>query len=176
MRASVVIIAVILMTLAYLLIGPRQTGPALRRELSPAVIRMLAETLYHQGFERGMLFVYVEGDPRFVQFVKLLVPNGKARLRSDFPLVSWSKPYYEQVRTLLDARGLEYREVTDSTNIPMQGGIPARSLVIDFGSDVDAAAGYVRAVFSEIYGVDPQTRGVAWLENFSNLPRRIGVD
>lgn len=176
MRVSVVIIVVVLTALAYLLIGPRQTGPALRRELSPAVIRMLVETLYHQGFERGMLFVYVEDDPRFVQFVKLIAPNGKAHLRSDFPLVNWSEPYYEQVKALLGAHGLQYQETVDSTSIPIQGGVPARSLVVDFGSDVDAAARYVGAVFIEVYQIDPKIRGVAWLENFSNLPRRIGVD
>lgn len=176
MRWSTMLLLAGVVLVSYLVFGPRQTRPALRRQLSAPVLDMLLATLHRQGFDRGMLFVYVEGDPRFVQFMKTLDANGRARVRADYPLVGWSAPYFEKVRELLRRDGIAFQEDSGAGSVPMQGAPPSRVLVVDFGSDLIAARQFATNVFSEVYGVDVAKHGVAWLENFSNLPRRIGVD
>ena len=49
-------------------------------------------------------------------------------------------------------------------------------LIIDQGLDVNTTTAYIEAVFRDVFGVDPATDAVGYLENVSLLNRRIGFD
>jgi len=172
MKALLTIVGVLVFVLLLLTLLP-QSPPAVHAQLDSARMRALIDALYSRGYDGGMLFLRVRGDTRFVQLRKEIRAPGSVVLRCDFPLVSWSEPYYSDVKRYLDSAAVSYSDVLGGSDVPMLEA-PERTLVIALGEDPTVTEKFVDHVFRNVFLVDPASRVFGTLESVSPRDTKIG--
>lgn len=172
MKALLTIVGILIVVLLLLALLPK-SPPAVHAQLDSARMRALIDALYYRGYDGGMLFLRVRGDRRCVQLRKEIRAPGSVVLRCDFPLVSWSEPYYSDVKRYLDSAAVSYSDVPGSGDVPMIE-TPERTLVIALGADPNVTEKFVDHVFRNVFGVDPASRVFGTLESVSPRDTKIG--
>jgi hypothetical protein len=107
--------------------------------------------LLHRGYDLGFVVFEIPGDQRFVEFSKYVRDPHNRGVQLDFPRSPWSEQYYEQVKSLLEGKGLHY-QVEDTPNGPVREFIQ-----VDFGQDIAGAAATCREIFERVFRVAPGT-------------------
>lgn len=153
-----VLLFAVAVVLAALLLYRRPKPREHVEEIGLPEVRRLLATLLERGYDLGFLVFELPGEERFVEFSKYIREGDRRGLTLDFPLAPWSEPYYEQVKGLLESRGISY-VVEDTPNGPVKEFIQA-----DFQQDLDTAAAVGRDIFIRVFRVDPSTRLTADLE------------
>ncbi len=127
-------------------------------EIGLADLERLITNLLQRGYDLGFLVLELPGEERFVEFSKYIKEGARQGIQLDFPLSPWSEPYYDQVKSLLESRRVEYT-VQDTPNGPVREFIQ-----VDFGQDVPAAAVMAKEIFERVFRVAPTIRLTADLE------------
>ncbi|MEP7327176.1 MAG: hypothetical protein ABI836_14590 [Gemmatimonadota bacterium] len=127
-------------------------------EISLGDLARLITMLLERGYDLGFLVFELPGDQRFVEFSKYMKEGAKDGIQMDFPLTTWSEPYYDQVKSLLESRRVPYT-VEDTPDGPVREFIQ-----VDFGQDVAGAAAMARDIFDRVFRVDPAVRLTADME------------
>ena len=107
--------------------------------------------LLQRGYDLGFVIFEMPGDQRFVEFSKYVRDPHNRGVQLDFPRSPWSEPYYEQVKSLLEGKGIRY-QVEDTPNGPVREFIQ-----VDFGQDIAGAAATGREIFERVFRVAPGT-------------------
>ena len=155
--------------LVFASVASKRPKPAVHRRLDAERMRQAVETLMSRGYAGGILFLDVEGDDRFLQLRQEMTREGPATLRCDFPLTEWSRGYYPQVLSYVQAHSLKYREIEGASEVRVAGNAPDRTLVIEFGSDTTAALTFVDSVLRRVFEVDPVTHVSATFSDVSPI-------
>jgi hypothetical protein len=113
------------------------------------------DILLQRGYDLGFVIFEIPGDQRFVEFSKYVRDRQNRGVQLDFPRSTWSEPYYEQVKSLLEGKGIRY-QVEDTPNGPVQEFIQ-----VDFGQDLAGAAATCQDIFERVFRVDPGSRVTA---------------
>lgn len=113
------------------------------------------DILLQRGYDLGFVVFEIPGDQRFVEFSKYVRDQNNRGLQLDFPRAPWSEPYYEQVKSLLEGKGIAY-QVEDTPDGPVREFIQ-----VDFAQDLGRAADTGREIFERVFRVDPKTRVTA---------------
>ena len=113
------------------------------------------DILLQRGYDLGFVVFDIPGDQRFIEFSKYVRAENNRGVQLDFPREAWSEPYYEQVKSLLEGKGIRY-QVEDTPNGPVREFIQ-----VDFGQDLSQAAATGRDIFERVFRVDPKTRVTA---------------
>ena len=114
-------------------------------------LKRCLDILLQRGYDLGFVVFEMPGDQRFVEFSKYVRDPHNRGIQLDFPRSPWSEQYYEQVKSLLEGRGIRY-QVQDTPNGPVREFIQ-----VDFGQDMDGAAATCRDIFERVFRVDPTT-------------------
>jgi hypothetical protein len=124
-------------------------------EVGLSELRRCLDILLQRGYDLGFVVFEMPGDQRFVEFSKYVRDAQNRGVQLDFPRSPWSEPYYEQVKSLLEGKGIRY-QVEDTRNGPVREFIQ-----VDFGQDLEGAATTCREIFERVFRVDPATRVTA---------------
>jgi hypothetical protein len=108
--------------------------------------------LLKRGYDLGFVVFELPGDQRFVEFSKYVRDRTHQGVQLDFPLAPWSEPYYEQVKGMLEVKGITY-QVEDTPDGPVREFIQ-----VDFAQDLGRAAATGREIFERIFRIDPAAR------------------
>jgi hypothetical protein len=123
--------------------------------------RRCLEVLLTRGYDLGFVVFELPGDQRFLEFSKYIKDQTLIGLQLDFPLAPWSEPYYEQVKGLLERKGIPYL-VEDTPNGPVREFIQ-----VDLGHDLDRAADLAREIVEQVFRMSPDTRLTADFQQVS---------
>lgn len=107
--------------------------------------------------------------PVGVQLAKYIAKKGHIVLQLDFPLARWSEPYYARLRETLREHVVPF--VIEPT--PATPEVP-EFLVVDIGSDPEAAAALVRVIVREVFAIPPEAELEIFYQNVS--PRDEIID
>ena len=121
-------------------------------EIGLADLERSLEILLKRGYDLGFVVFELPGDQRFVEFSKYVREETDQGLQLDFPLAPWSEPYYEQVKGLLEGKGIAYK-VEDTPDGPVREFIQ-----VDFAQDLGRAATTGRDIFERVFRIDPAAR------------------
>ncbi|MGE0352501.1 MAG: hypothetical protein AB7I33_14485 [Gemmatimonadales bacterium] len=143
----------------------RRHQSRLRPDIGLADVRGCVVTLLEQGYDLGFVAFILPGEDRFVEFSKYIREERETGIQLDFPKASWAGPYYEQVKSLLEARGIAYH-VEDTPDGPVREFIQA-----DLGRDVDLAAELAREIFVRVFKTAPEVRISAEFEHVNPATR-----
>lgn len=127
-------------------------------------LKRCLDILLRRGYDLGFVVFEMPGDQRFVEFSKYVRDPQNRGVQLDFPRSPWSEPYYEQVKSLLEGRGIRY-QVEDTRNGPVREFIQ-----VDFGQDIDGAARTCQDIFERVFRVDPKTRVTADFQHVAPAP------
>lgn len=166
----IILVAVLLLLVAIVTFVARQRRSSLL-SLNVALtdLAQCLETLLQRGYDLGFVVFQVQGDERFVEFSKYIRDEEHIGLTLDFPMSSWSGPYYEPVKALLDRAGLPYQvEVTPDGPVP-------EFIQVDFGQDLERGAQVTRDIFQQVFQLPPSIRITAEFEHMSPLRGRVGL-
>jgi hypothetical protein len=119
------------------------------------------DILLKRGYDLGYVVFELPGDQRFVEFSKYVRVENNRGVQLDFPLAPWSEPYYEQVKGLLEGKGIAY-QVEDTPDGPVREFIQ-----VDFAQDLGRAAAIGRDIFERVFRVDPASRLTADFQHIS---------
>jgi len=110
-----------------------------------------------RGYNGGFLVIQPIGSRFFLQFSKYILKKGIYGIELNFPKVSWSEQYYEELIKYCKEKGLLYkRQITDSKS---------EFINIDLNQDIEKANLLTRHIFCEILQIDKNTRYSVLLEN-----------
>ena len=124
-------------------------------EIGLGDLKRCLDILLQRGYDLGFVVFEIPGDQRFVEFSKYVKVAKNRGIQLDFPRAPWSEPYYEQVKSLLEGKGIRY-QVEDTPDGPVREFIQ-----VDFGLDLDGAADTGQHIFERVFRVDPSTRVTA---------------
>ncbi len=122
------------------------------------------EILLLRGYDLGFVVFEVPGDQRFVEFSKYVRDQNALGIQLDFPLAPWSEPYYEQVKSLLEGKGITY-QVEDTPDGPVREFIQ-----VDFARDLAGAAATGQEIFERVFQMAPTTRLTADFQHVAPVP------
>ena len=156
---------ILAIVLGGLLAGLLLLVSSLRRRQKPRLrtirqdeVRACLELLLRRGYDAGFVALTLPGDERFVSVTKYYRSKEETGLELDFPLAAWSKPYYPEVRALLDRHG-HPGEVVKTPDGPVE-----EYLRVDCGRDVDLATRLVQAILREVFRIPGDQPIVAELQ------------
>ncbi|HSL82466.1 MAG TPA: hypothetical protein VLF66_06785 [Thermoanaerobaculia bacterium] len=103
--------------------------------------------LLHRGCQGGFMQIHLPGKKtEGLQFSKYILREGAVGLQLDFPLASWSKPYYPKLKHVLGQSGVPFSiQTTETPAVP-------EFLVVDAGDDLERAADLSRLLLSKVFG------------------------
>jgi hypothetical protein len=124
-------------------------------EVGLTELQRCLDILLQRGYDLGFVIFEIPGDQRFLEYSKYVRDQQNRGVQLDFPRAPWSEPYYEQVKGLLEGKGIGY-QVEDTPKGPVKEFIQ-----VDFGQDLAGAASTGRDIFERVFRVDPATRVTA---------------
>jgi hypothetical protein len=133
-------------------------------EVSLSELGRCLDILLQRGYDLGFVIFDMPGDQRFLEYSKYVKDQHNRGVQLDFPRAPWSEPYYEQVKSLLEGKGIGYR-VEDTPKGPVREFIQ-----VDFGQDVAGAASTGKDIFERVFRVDPGTRVTADFQHVAPAP------
>lgn len=161
MRSEYILIAIFagaaLLAALFLYRRPRQNEQM--GEVGLSDLQRCLEILLQRGYDLGFVVFEIPGDQRFLEFSKYVRDQDNRGVQLDFPRAPWSEPYYEQVKSLLEGKGIAY-QVEDTPDGPVREFIQ-----VDFAQDLGRAAATARDIFERVFRVDPAIRLSAEFEH-----------
>ena len=148
--------------------------PAIHAGLDGARMRLMLEMLYYRGFDGAVLFLEVPGSKAFLQIRKEIRSPGRVILKSEFPLVPWTRDYYPRVAAYLDSVGIPHVDSLRASSTEYEGPAPERALMIELGNDLQTAERYIDHVSRHILAIDPARQLEATFQNVSPRDVKIG--
>ncbi len=165
-----ILLAILLLVAAVVWFVARQRRQSLLSvNIALTDLAQCLDTLLQRGYDLGFVVFQVQGDERFVEFSKYIRDEEHIGLTLDFPRSSWSGPYYDQVKALLEREGLPYQvEVTPEGPVP-------EFIQVDFAQDLERGAQVTRDIFQQVFQLPPSIRITAEFEHMSPLHGRVGL-
>lgn len=166
MRSEYILVAIFgvaaLLAALFLYRRPRQVEHL--EEVGLPDLQRCLDILLLRGYDLGFVVFEIPGDERFVEFSKYVRDQHNRGVQLDFPRAPWSEPYYEQVKSLLEGKGITY-QVEDTPDGPVREFIQ-----VDFGQDLAGAAVLGREIFERVFRVDSAIRLTADFQHVAPAP------
>jgi hypothetical protein len=167
---TIVLTIVAVSFVALLVWGTRDAPPARHKDLSTSRLEELVRLFWIQGFDGATLVVQAKDSVRFFQLRKEKKGDG-FRLRSDYPRMDWSEPYYDRFHKALASLKVTMTERTGVSELPVSGVVD-KTLIIDFGDDPHVVVQAIEILFRDIYKVDLSTDAELTMQGINPFRKR----
>jgi hypothetical protein len=105
------VVAAAILVIAYLALSRLGMQPARHKRQRREDLSRFLNHWAEYGDDGAVLIIEHETSERFLQFAKSRRRDGKWDLSFAFPDAPWSRPYYPNVRELLDLQGIRFEEI-----------------------------------------------------------------